>query len=122
MAHILVVEDDIAFRQMLLEMLRQDGHRATLAGNGAEAMDLLAQLKPDLIITDVLMPRMDGVELIMELSKRDNTTPVIAMSGGRRSITSEFNLESASLLGVRVTLAKPFSRADLRSAIAQVLA
>jgi CheY-like chemotaxis protein len=122
MAHILVVEDDVQFRQMLMEMLQQDGHQATPAGDGAEAMDLLARLRPDLIITDILMPNMDGVDLIMELSRQDGKVPVIAISGGRRSITAQFNLESASLLGVSATLAKPFSRADLRSAIAGALA
>jgi CheY-like chemotaxis protein len=122
MAHILVVEDDVQFRQMLLDMLQQDGHQLASAGDGAQAIKLLATLRPDLIITDILMPGMDGVELIMALSKQDNATPMIAMSGGRRSITAEFNLDSAALLGVKSTLSKPFSRADLRAAIEQALA
>ena len=122
MAHIMVVEDDIQFRQMLLDMLQQDGHRVASAGDGVEAMTALAAARPDLIITDILMPGMDGVELIMELSRQDNATPMIAMSGGRRAITAEFNLDSAALLGVKSTLAKPFSRADLRAAIEQALA
>jgi CheY-like chemotaxis protein len=122
MAHIMVVEDDVQFRQMLLDILHQDGHQVAQAGDGAEAIKLLATTRPDLIITDILMPGMDGVELIMELSKQDSATPMIAMSGGRRSITAEFNLDSAVLLGVKSTLAKPFSRADLRSAIKQALA
>jgi CheY-like chemotaxis protein len=122
MAHIMVVEDDVQFRQMLLDMLQQDGHQVVQAGNGIEAMKALAALRPDLIITDILMPGMDGVEFIMELSKQDSVTPMIAMSGGRRSITAEFNLDSAVLLGVKSTLVKPFSRSDLRSAIEQALA
>ena len=122
MAHILVVEDDVQFRQMLLDMLQQDGHQLASAGDGAQALKLLATARPDLIITDILMPGMDGVELIMALSKQDDATPMIAMSGGRRSITAEFNLDSAALLGVKATLAKPFSRADLRAAIEQALA
>ena len=122
MAHIMVVEDDIQFRQMLLDMLQQDGHRVASAGDGVEAMTALAAARPDLIITDILMPGMDGVELIMELSRQDNATPMIAMSGGRRAITAEFNLDSAALLGVKSTLAKPFSRSDLRAAIEQALA
>jgi CheY-like chemotaxis protein len=122
MAHILVVEDDVQFRQMLLDMLQQDGHQLASAGDGAQAIKLLATLRPDLIITDILMPGMDGVELIMALSKQDDATPMIAMSGGRRSITAEFNLDSAALLGVKATLSKPFSRADLRAAIEQALA
>lgn len=122
MAHILVVEDDVQFRQMLLDMLQQDGHQLASAGDGAEAIKLLATLRPDVIITDILMPGMDGVELIMALSRQGHATPMIAMSGGRRSITAEFNLDSAALLGVKATLAKPFSRAHLRAAIEQALA
>lgn len=122
MAHIMVVEDDVQFRQMLFDMLQQDGHQVAQAGDGIEAIKLLATARPDLIITDILMPGMDGVELIMELSKQGNATPMIAISGGRRSITAEFNLDSAVLLGVKSTLAKPFSRADLRSAIERALA
>ncbi len=122
MAHIMVVEDDVQFRQMLLDMLQQDGHQVVQAGNGIEAMKTLAASRLDLIITDILMPGMDGVEFIMELSRQDNVTPMIAMSGGRRSITAEFNLDSAVLLGVKSTLVKPFSRSDLRSAIERALA
>jgi CheY-like chemotaxis protein len=122
MAHIMVVEDDVQFRQMLLDMLQQDGHHLASAGDGAQALKLLSTARTDLIITDILMPGMDGVELIMALSKQDDATPMIAISGGRRSITAEFNLDSAALLGVKATLAKPFSRADLRAAIAQALA
>lgn len=121
MAHILVVEDDLQFRTMLVVMLQGDQHQVSTAENGREALALLARSAPDLIITDILMPTMDGVELIMALSQSGNTTPVIAMSGGRRSISAEFNLESAALLGVKVSLAKPFARADLRSAIEKAL-
>jgi CheY-like chemotaxis protein len=67
------------------------------------------------------MPKLDGVETIMQLSQQGNLVPIIAMSGGRRSITAEFNLESAKLLGVRAALSKPFLRSDLRNAIDEAL-
>ena len=121
MAHSLVIEDDVEFRQMLVQMLEHDGHKVATAGDGAEGLASLPRIRPDLILTDILMPKMDGVELITELSRQSNGTPVIAMSGGRRSITSEFNLDSARLLGVKATLAKPFSRADLRKTIEAAL-
>ena len=85
MAHIVVVENDAAFRQMLVDLLKQDGYQVTSAGDGVEAIKLLARVQADVIITDILMPNMDGIELMMELSRQDNHTPVIAMSGGRRS-------------------------------------
>jgi CheY-like chemotaxis protein len=122
MPHILVIEDDHAFREPLVKMLTNDGHTVAVAGDGMEALKLLKSMRPDLIITDVLMPKLDGIETIMELSRTGHAVPIIAMSGGRRSVTSDFNLASAELMGIRATLAKPFSRADLRRAIQQALA
>jgi len=102
MPRILVIEDDLAFREPLVKMLTNDGHFVT--------------------VTDVLMPKMDGIEVIMELSRSGSPVPMIAMSGGRRSVTADFNLGSAEIMGARVMLAKPFSREDLRRAIQQALA
>ncbi len=121
MAHILVIEDDVQFLLMLVKMLEQDGHNVITAGDGLEALAMLSTRCPDLIITDILMPKLDGVETIMQLSQQGNLVPIIAMSGGRRSITAEFNLESAKLLGVRAALSKPFLRSDLRNAIDEAL-
>jgi len=121
MAHILVVEDDLQFRQMLVHMLVKDSHQITLASNGMEAMQFMEKLQPDLILTDILMPQMDGVEIILALSQCNSSIPIIAMSGGRRAISSQFNLESASLLGVKAVLTKPFSHADLRRVIGTML-
>jgi CheY-like chemotaxis protein len=122
MAHIVVIDDDEQFRAMLTQMLSQDGHRVSEAGDGADGLRLVAHGRPDLIITDILMPNTDGIEIIQALAQAGNETPVIAMSGGRRIISAEFNLQSAALMGVKATLAKPFARADLRQAIARALA
>ena len=123
MPYILVVENDLKFRAPLVKTLTNDGHTVSVAGDGAAALSLLKTRRPDLIITDILMPNMDGIELIIELSRPvAAAVPIIAMSGGRRSLTAEFNLASSAVMGVRVTLAKPFSRADLRRAIEDSLA
>jgi CheY-like chemotaxis protein len=121
MSHILLVEDDVQFCQMLVQMLRRDGHEVAVAVNGLEALHVVERIAPDLIITDILMPKMDGIEIIIELARRGFNIPVIAMSGGRRAITAEFNLNSANVLGVAATLTKPFARADLREAIESAL-
>ncbi|MGS0753862.1 response regulator [Roseateles sp. GG27B] len=122
MAHILVIDDDEFFLEMVQQMLLLDNHRVSLLKDGEQAMAWLAQHRPDLILTDILMPNMDGVELIMQLSKLSDHTPLIAMSGGRRSITSAFNLESAKLLGVKFSLAKPFTQLELRDVLREALA
>ena len=122
MARILVVEDDAWYRALLVEMLTQDGHQVVEAGDGVEALAILDRMLPDLMIVDMLMPNKDGVDTIMDVTQLGISLPIIAISGGRRSVTAAFNLESARLLGVKTGLVKPFSRADLRNAIAEVLA
>ena len=123
MAHILIIDDDEPFRVMLVQMLTQDGHRVTSTQNGEEGLRLIAKIRTDLIITDILMPHKDGIETIMELNRIGSNIPIIAISGGRRFISAEFNLESASLVGagIKASLAKPFVRADLRLAIEKAL-
>lgn len=118
---ILVIEDDSQFREMLTQLLERDGDRVVAAGNGVEALAVLERITPDLIITDILMPVMDGVEFVMSLVRRDKHIPVIAISGGWRSITRELNLQTAEAIGVKVTLGKPFTREQLRAAIRQAL-
>lgn len=121
MLNILVIDDNDFFRETLVHMLQKEGHKITSSNDAAKALALLEVAQPDLIITDILMPNMDSMEFIVELSRQSNNTPVIAMSGGRCSITSAFNLESAKLLGVKVTLSKPFTLMALRVAMAMAL-
>lgn len=121
MAHILVIEDDTQFLQLLVTMLQADGHQVATAADGVLALRQLDTLQPELIITDILMPNMDGVETILALSQRGIAAPIIAMSGGRRSISAEFNLASASLMGVQAVLTKPFTRQALREAVSKGL-
>jgi CheY-like chemotaxis protein len=122
MTHILLIDDDQQYREMLTQMLTRDGHRVSIANDGEEGMSQIAAAPPELIITDVLMPKMDGIEMIQALGRAGTRIPVIAISGGRRSISPEFNLESALLMGVKVALAKPFTREELRKAIAYAMA
>jgi DNA-binding response OmpR family regulator len=122
MAHILLIEDDLAFREPLLKMLTKDGHQVTVAGDGAEALNLLKHIRPELIITDVMMPNLDGIETITEMSRLGRTTPIIVISGSRRAVTTDFDWTSTPMTAVQVTLMKPFAFADLRAAIKMLLA
>lgn len=121
MSRILIVEDDPQFRLMLEQMLIQDRHQVNTAVNGDDGLKNYQKNPPDLVITDILMPDKDGIEMIIELHKINPQARIIAISGGRRSVSTEFNLSSAELLGVRAALPKPFSRADLRAAIQKAL-
>ncbi|WP_006786987.1 response regulator [Thiorhodospira sibirica] len=121
MANIVVIDDDPLFCDLLSTMLGQDGHRVTAASDGEAGLALVQRNPPDLVITDILMPRLDGVDIIRRLHVSHPDLPIIAISGGRRSISAEFNLNSATLIGARKTLAKPFTRQQLLQTVKEVL-
>jgi len=73
------------------------------------------------VITDILMPEKDGIDVIIDMKKEQDDVRIIAISGGRRTITPQFNLDSAALIGVRQTLTKPFNREQLLQAIQDAL-
>lgn len=117
MAKILIVDDEESLRDVLTQMLRRSGHTIITASDGEQALGICKTGMPDLIITDIIMPNKDGIQFITEILKINKYTPIIAMSGGRRAVTAEFNLDSAELLGVRAVLAKPFTIEQLREAL-----
>jgi CheY-like chemotaxis protein len=125
MAHILLIDDDELLRDTLLQMLEIDGHQVTEAADGAQGLKLFAQRRGvggiDLVITDVLMPAIDGARVIVELRRTHPGLPIIAISGGRRVLSPQFNLETATLAGATCQLAKPFSRHELQSAVREAL-
>ena len=121
MATILVIEDDPQFRQMLAQMLTQAGHQVETAENGVLGLERFRQSAPELVITDILMPEKDGIDTILEIKREGTDTRVIAISGGRRAITPQFNLDSAALIGVQQVLAKPFSRQQILEAVEAAL-
>lgn len=121
MAQLLIVEDDPVFTRLLVKLLTQAGHHTTAAADGHEALACLARHPYDLVLTDILMPGMDGIDLIGELRRRQPALPILAMSGGRRSLSSQFNLESATLMGAAAILPKPFEQATLLEAVTLAL-
>jgi CheY-like chemotaxis protein len=126
MAHILLIDDDELLRDTLNQMLCLDGHQVTEAGGGAQGLTLFKQFRGrdafDLVITDVLMPGVDGTRVIVELRGTAPDLPIIAISGGRRVLSPQFNLQTAALAGATCQLAKPFNRRDLQSAVTEALA
>jgi DNA-binding NtrC family response regulator len=80
-AHILVVEDDADQRSDLAEIVRSFGYRVTTAADGREALGALARLPASAILTDLVMPRMDGVALLKELAARGDLTPTVVLTG-----------------------------------------
>jgi CheY-like chemotaxis protein len=128
MARILLIDDDELLRDTLLQMLELDGHQVTEAADGTQGLKLFGARSAggrngfDLVITDVLMPGIDGARVIVELHRLQPALPIIAISGGRRLLTPQFNLETAALAGATCQLAKPFNRHELQSAVSRALA
>ena len=120
MARILVVDDDELTRQVIHQMVETLGHQATSAASGSEALNACREHSFDLVVTDLLMPDQDGIELIRELHRLRPELRILAVSGGGQ-VTATNYLTSARMLGAVGVLAKPFSRTDLREALERAL-
>jgi CheY-like chemotaxis protein len=97
------------------------GHQVYSAGNGKGALDIVEHRQIDLVITDILMPDMDGYELITALRKRTAPPRIIAMSGGSGRLDSEYLLRVARSMKVDKLLEKPLTLAAIDAAISEVL-
>ena len=116
---ILIVEDDPRVREVLHQALAGAGYEVVATRDGEEALAVHAAAPADLIITDLLMPRKDGVETIRGLRSKHPDARVIAVTGAR----GRFNrLTAARHLGAHHTLVKPFGLADLLTAVRDALA
>ena len=114
---ILLVDDDDLSRGTIRQMLERAGHAVSSTASGSGALQLFGTAKPELVITDLIMPDTDGLELIQELCKVDPATRILAISGGGRGNANEY-LSVARKFGALGVLAKPFSNQELRDAIA----
>jgi len=114
MARILVIDDDELIRSLLRMTLEGAGHEVLEASNGRLGLELYREKSADLIITDIAMPEMNGLEMMLDLTKNFLNAKVIAMSG---VLESEGQLKVARLLGARQTFQKPFDMGKLLGAI-----
>lgn len=121
MATILVIEDNDELRRMLDCALRSSGLDVIQAENGLKGLRALEIMPVDLVLTDVLMPDMDGIEVVSALRKSHPGLPVIAMSGGGQWMeVADFQLVLRRL-GVVAVFHKPISISPLLALIHQIL-
>ena len=120
MSRILLIEDDQPFRRALSLHLTKAGYAITEVEHGRAGLAAHQAQPFDLIVTDLIMPEMEGVETIRALRKITPTLPIIAMSGGGRSSPEDY-LSIARQFGAAAVLAKPFALKDLTDAIAGLL-
>jgi len=109
MKRIILIDDDVDFNESLREYLEYEGFSVTSAYDGREGLKLIYENEPDLIITDIVMPNVEGIELLNTLTRQPLSTPVkiIAISGGGR-VRGESYLELASSFNVDKVFEKPF--------------
>ena len=121
MARILIIDDDPFVRSMVTRALREYGHSVMIAEDGDQGLAVMVDRKVDLVITDILMPRKEGIETIVELKTFYPELPVIAMSGGGATSAPEAPLEDARLIGADDTLSKPFNVSTLIHTVDRLL-
>lgn len=120
MAVILIVDDESDMRSLVAMIVEGDGHVAHTAANGVEAMAILTDTPVDVVITDILMPEMEGVETVRAIKSLPKPPRVLVMSGGGRLKAMDF-LDIATAFGADASLAKPFTSAQLRSSVEALL-
>lgn len=118
---LLLVDDDVTLLQVFASQLNLEGFDTVLAETAAQAIEFLNSLEVMLVIIDIFMPDQDGMETIGQIRARWPQMPIIAMSGGWRTISPDTILETAMALGAQAALAKPFDRETLVAAVRQVL-
>lgn len=118
---ILIVDDEESIRRMVRVILGEDEYRFSEASNGLDAQARLENEPADLILTDVIMPDCDGIELVMAIRQKLPGIKVIVMSGGGR-VRAEHYLTLAEKLGAARVFEKPFDPAALRATVKELLA
>jgi CheY-like chemotaxis protein len=119
-AKILIIDDDATIQLVFSQFLTNLGHEIMQAENGKEGMSLIQETGPDLVITDIMMPEMDGLEILMQLRSTHDSVPVIAISGGMRALPVNF-LQQAKLFGARYVFEKPVPLDVLRNAVTELI-
>jgi CheY-like chemotaxis protein len=130
MARILIVDDEEDVRIALKQVLERAGYEVSVAATGNEGLDVMMREGADLVITDVIMPGVDGIVTAKQIREKYRDTRIIVISGGGRTapdpyepdaISTRSYLASASKAGADQTLTKPFDRDELLRAVQDLL-
>jgi CheY-like chemotaxis protein len=121
MANILLVDNEALLVETLSRALLSRGHTVVTASNGVEGLKRFAEGRYDLVITDIIMPDMDGIDMMMKIRQSAPAAKIIAMSGGGRTGNVEL-VKTAGELGAVATLRKPIRVAELFKVLDECLA
>jgi CheY-like chemotaxis protein len=114
-ATVLIIDDDPDMRDILVAVLEAEGHAVIAVAGGREALATAAERHIDMVVTDILMPDMEGIEIIRALRKANRGTNIVAISA------AEQYLDMASDFGADEVIAKPLKVSDFRGVVARVL-
>ncbi len=117
---ILVIDDEAEICELTKLLLQRNGHEVLVATDGNLAIRLFNEQIFDLVITDILMPDCDGLEVIAELRRKHPAVRIIASSGGGR-VSSDSYLHIARKTGAHALLAKPFTLSELHASVATAM-
>ena len=117
---ILVVDDNDAFRESVFDILEIDGYTVVEAEDGEKALRIIKKEHVDLVITDILMPEVEGNELVFEIKKLRPELKVIGMTGGGRIGTAD-TVEMMCAAEFEIILHKPFTGGDLMAQVVKAL-
>jgi DNA-binding response OmpR family regulator len=124
-AKILIIDDDPGMRRTISRILARAGHEVIEAPDGEEGVDLFRKNHPDIVVTDIIMPKKEGIETILDIRREHPSTLILAISGGAtipdESRVSLDYLGLAKGLGADRVLAKPFRAAALLQEIGNLL-
>lgn len=118
MTTILIAEDDGAVREFVSRALRQDGHDITAVGDGQQALKALEKGRFDMLLADIVMPRLDGIALALKAAKDYPDLPVLLMTGYAAERQRAHNLDAL----IQDVISKPFTLLEIREAVRQLLA
>ncbi len=130
MAKILIIDDEEHVRAALKQVLERAGYEVEVAATGNDGLELMKGQGVDLVITDVIMPGIDGIAAARKIREKYRNTRIIVISGGGKTapdpyepdaISTRSYLASASSAGADRTLAKPFDREEILRAVRDVL-
>ena len=119
-ARIVVIDDEAEMLKTISGILEKSGHEIVCFAVARDGLDSLKAAPVALLITDIMMPDMDGIAVVREMGRDHPTIPVIAMTGGGRIKSGEL-LRYAKLLGAEDVLSKPFRPEDLTDAVEKAL-
>lgn len=118
MKTILVVEDDPLLLKTLGQVLKKDGYQTVLCENGKKAVEQFTDLKPDMLITDLMMPEMDGTQLVQHVRQQlQSAIPILILSASGE----EASVLDAFKLGANDYVTKPFNPRELSLRVRRLL-